>query len=74
MVVVIGVAVGFALLGKFNEPDGVQVNELPPEALSMVDEPLQIVTSDPALAVGKDFTVIVTTSTSLHAPLLTVKV
>ena len=72
--VVPGVAVGLTLLGKFRLPAGAQVYEVPPEAFKTVEAPLQIVTSLPALAVGNDLTVTVTTSTSLHAPLLTVKV
>ena len=50
-----------------------QLYETPPVAVNVVDEPLQILTAEPALTVGKGFTITVTLAV-LEQPLVLVPV
>ena len=43
--VVVGKANGLAILGLFNEDEGVQLNATPPEAINCIVSPAQIVVS-----------------------------
>ena len=60
VVVELGVATGVAEVALLKEPDGNQEYDTPPLAPNVVEEPLQILAADPALAIGKELTVTIT--------------
>jgi hypothetical protein len=57
VVVIAGLATGFEMVGLLNPVIGVQAYVPFPDPFSVVLSPLHMVTSNPALAVGKGFTV-----------------
>lgn len=66
VVVALGVATGVGEVELLNDPEGDQAYDTPPLAANVVDEPLQILTADPALAIGKELTVTVTEFVEVH--------
>ena len=75
MVVLVGFAVTLAPVVADKPVAGDQVNVVAvPVAVRAVEEPLQIATPEPALTVGRAFTVTVTLAVLLHIPLLPVTV
>jgi hypothetical protein len=64
--------VGFCIRLLFNDADGDQKYEIPPEPLSCIFLPKQIVLSGPALGVGAGFTKTVTESTRLQIPVVAI--
>jgi len=62
VVVVVGLATGLFILVELNPLVGDHKYVVPPDAINVVDEPLHIVTSLPALATGNGFTVTITLS------------
>jgi hypothetical protein len=57
VVVTVGLATGLAIFVALNPADGVQLYVVPPVAVIVVEEPAQIATLLPALAVGVAITV-----------------
>jgi allophanate hydrolase subunit 1 len=74
VVVVVGLATGFAMIPELNVNTGLQLYVPPPVAPNVVDAPLHIVTSLPALAVGGGVTVTITASVAVQPPVVTVTV
>ena len=62
VIVVVGLAIGLEIFVKFNPVVGDHKYVVPPDAINVVDVPLHIVTSLPALAMGNGFTVTITLS------------
>ena len=57
VVVETGFAIGFEIFGLFNPVVGDHAYPVPPEAVSVVFPPLQMVTSGPAETAGEEVTV-----------------
>jgi hypothetical protein len=74
VVVDAGLATGFEIVVELKPAPGLQEYDVPPLADNVVEAPLQIVTSVPALAAGKGVTVTVITSVAAHPPPVTVTV
>ena len=74
MVVLVGFATGLAIVVELKPVAGLQLYEIPPLADNVVNVPLQIVTSLPAFAVGKGFTVTITLSVAEQPAAVTVTV
>ena len=75
MVVTDGLAATVAPVVDDKPAEGAQVYVIPPDAVSVVDEPLQMAPPDEALIVGSEFTVTVTVAKLKHpVPLVPVTV
>ena len=60
MVVTVGLATGLLQVVHDKPVDGDQLYAVAPVAVNVVDEPLQILTAEPALTVGRGLTVTAT--------------
>jgi hypothetical protein len=75
VVVEAGLAAGLAQVVQDKPVDGDQLYVVAPVAVSVVEEPLQMLTAEPALTVGNALTVIVTLAVLVHPfPLVPVTV
>ena len=66
MVVTVGLATGLAHVVHDKPVDADQLYAVAPVAVNVVDEPVQILTPEPALTEGNEFTVTITLAVPEH--------